>query len=141
MESFKKSTELVCEASFLFMLGYISTMSASDANSLWQEQRRTYMEIKKPTSSGINISSNSSSSKGSAIGGMKIQAKSPKRMNAEAFLRYLRQLYFGDEFVTKEGVDKVSTMIIIIMVIIIIIIIITTTIKCECSAGKYIERY
>jgi hypothetical protein len=93
VESIKKTTELVCEGSFLFMLGYISTMSASDANSLWQEQRRKHMgEIKT----------------NSAIGGMKILAKSPKRMNAEAYLRYLRQLYFGDEFVTKEGVDKVS---------------------------------
>ena len=72
-------------------------MNASDANSLWQAQRQKHM--------GINKTWNS---KTSSSTGMKILAKSLKRMNAEAYLRYLRQLYFGDDFVTKEGVGKVS---------------------------------
>ena len=88
------------------MLGYITTMNASDANSLWQAHRQKLMGIKK---SGGNHDSSTSNTKS----GMKAFAKSIKRMNAEAFLRYLRQLYFGEDFVTKEGVGKVSYSIII----------------------------
>ena len=74
------------------MLGYINTQSASDANSLWQSERRKHMGLGTPA-------------KGA---GMKQGAKSLKRMNAESFIRYLKFLYFGDDFVTKEGVGKVS---------------------------------
>jgi hypothetical protein len=43
-----------------------------------------------------------------SVVGMKALAKSTKRLNAEAFMRYLKVLYFGDDFVTKEGVGKVN---------------------------------
>lgn len=75
------------------MLGYINTLNASDANSLWQAQRQIKMGIRKATGS---------------VFGMKALAKSTKRLNAEAFMRYLKVLYFGDDFVTKEGVGKVN---------------------------------
>ena len=87
--------EPVCEGSFLFMLGYTDTLNASDANSLWQKHRAKVL--------GIPINTRS---KGST--GMKRLAKSPQRNNAEAFIRYLKALYFGDDFVTKEGVGEVS---------------------------------
>lgn len=93
VETPKNTTEAVCEGSFLFMLGYISTQNVSDANSLWQAQRLRHMGIAGTATKML---------------GMKTGAKSLKRLNAEAFLRYLKVLYFGDDFVTKEGVDKVN---------------------------------
>ena len=87
--------EPVCEGSFLFMLGYTDTVNASDANSLWQKHRANVL--------GIPINTKPKDSKG-----MKRLAKSPQRNNAEAFIRYLKALYFGDDFVTKEGVGEVS---------------------------------
>jgi hypothetical protein len=80
------------------MLGYINTLNASDANSLWQAERAKKM--------GISVYSKAALS---ATGGMKKGAKSTKRLNAEAYMRYVKVLYFGDDFVTKEGVDKVKT--------------------------------
>ena len=77
------------------MLGYINTLNASDANSLWQAQRQKKM--------GLNAFSKTPPS----TGGMKKFAKSSKRLNAEAYMRYVKVLYFGDDFVTKEGVGKV----------------------------------
>ena len=76
------------------MLGYINTLNASDANSLWQAER----------AKRLGISANSKT----AVGGMKQGAKSTKRLNAEAYMRYVKVLYFGDDFVTKEGVDEVK---------------------------------
>jgi hypothetical protein len=87
--------EPVCEGSFLYMLGYTDTVNASDANSLWQKHRAKTL--------GIPYNRNPKASKG-----MKKEAKSPQRNNAEAFIRYLKALYFGDDFVTKEGVGEVS---------------------------------
>jgi hypothetical protein len=82
-------------------------MNASDANSLWQAHRQKFMLGIKQSGDQKNGTSNTKS-------GMKTFAKSFKRMNAEAYLRYLRQLYFGENFVTKEGVGKVRYSIIII---------------------------
>jgi hypothetical protein len=81
----------ICESSFLFMLGYIDTPNASDANPQWQFFKRVKLGDANPMLAKEIIESSK---------GIK---KTTKRMDAEGFIKGLMMIYFGETLATMEG--------------------------------------
>lgn len=89
----------ICEAALLFILGYIDTPNASDANPQWLMFKRMKLNESRGVKEDVPL-------RKAWVASQKGIQKSQKHMDAKGFINGLLLDYFGETIPTKEGATE-----------------------------------
>lgn len=91
------SSRRICEAALLYIIGYIDSPNASDANPQWQTYKRLFSgDLTAATNRELSASA-------------KEIKKSTKQMNVKSFIQHLVNIYFGETIASHVGANDDGT--------------------------------